>query len=78
MVKAILKGTGTMLTGTETHKGLVHRSGVRAFLGTLLVVVANAWAADLNIVTEIKANSTVLTPLLVLALGLSTSPSKKA
>ncbi len=65
----VVRGNGT--------KALLERSGMRAFLGTLLFVVGTAWATDMNIVQEIKDNHETLLPLLLLALGLSASTSKK-
>ncbi len=65
----IVKGNGT--------KALLERSGVRAFLGTLLSVAVLAWAKDEAVVQAMKDNVETLLPLLLLALGLATGTSKK-
>lgn len=65
------------LLGTETHKGLIHRSGMKLFLSTLILKAAGAWQEGENLVQIFRADALVLAGMLVVALGLAASPSKK-
>ena len=77
MLKQALTSLKTSVVKGNGEKALLERSGVRAFLGTLLFVVGTAWANDAAIVQAIKDNHQTLLPLLLLSLGLAASTSKK-
>jgi len=70
--------TREKLLGSPEVKGLLERSGVRAFLAMVIIVIVNAWSHDESIVDAVRERANEMAGLLLVALGLSANPSGKS
>ena len=66
------------LIGTNGTKGILERSGIRAFLSLVIIVIVNAWSQDADILLAVKERANEMVGLLLVALGLTASRSERS